>query len=224
MSFADVKDLVQIFFWIFAGSMTFLTYKNINKSLLSPVNTEYQKRVLENLSVLSGKLFSELKLGTEHYRGHSLQMRPIWKQMQSLYIEDKDSTRENGIDILDIEITSEFLFSQKLADEVRYDPFIPNEIREAVTTYLDCRTEASFDSTISSIQATLANIDKIIEANGEVPSSYFEEDINLFLENSYINHMDDRGFNYDKIEEMNKNIMIQVIEYIDSFNPRFNKN
>ncbi|PKH08179.1 hypothetical protein [Moritella sp. Urea-trap-13] len=224
MTFVDIKDLVQIVFWIFASSITFLTYRNINKSLLSPVNTEYQKRVLENLSVLSNKLFSELKSGTQDYRGHSLQMQPIWKQMQSLYIEDKDSTRENGIDILDINITSEFLFSQNLADEVRYDPFIPNEIREAVTTYLDCRTKVSFDSTVSSLHDTLINIDKIIEANGEVPSSYFEEDINIFLENTYLDYMDNNGFSDEIIEEMNKNIMTQILEYIDSFNPRFNKN
>lgn len=223
MNFADLKDLVQIIFWIFAGSITFLTYKNINKSLLSPVNTEYQKRVLENLSTLSSKLFAELKSGNDYYRCHSLQMRPIWKQMQNLYIEDKDSTQKKGIDISDINITSEFLFSQHLADEVRYDPFIPSEIRDAVTTYLDCRTEASFDSTVYSIHATLANIDKIIKDNGEVSNSYFEEDINLFLENSYLEHMDDRGFNNEEIEEMNKTIITQIIKYIDSFNPKVNR-
>jgi len=51
-----ILKLVQIAFYLTAAIIAVLTYLKAIRGLLSPVNTEYQKKVIERLGMVSDEL------------------------------------------------------------------------------------------------------------------------------------------------------------------------
>ena len=101
MDLESTKNLAQIGFWLGALILAFLTYRNARKTLLSPVNTEYQKRIFDSLVNISERLFSELKMGKSQ---HWIRQRPMKDALAEICEEwenNKDSVEKSGLELTD---------------------------------------------------------------------------------------------------------------------------
>jgi len=219
LDISQVKDFIQILFWVGAFTLAYLTYRNVNKTLLSPVNTEYQKRVFDSLSRISKELFAELKSGDGNYRLKNPPMAYIWDQMRSQYAQNKESVQKYGIEASDIDMSSEFEKLEGLADEVRFEPFLPKNIRKIVTSYLDDRTAASFDAMELSFNKFMNDLETIDDPSSTLNDEFFDTGINIDLENYYIDRLIELGFSEDNIQNKNREILNLIVEYLESFDP-----
>ena len=63
----DVQKAIQIAFWLVSGTVVVLTYLKARKSVLSTVNSEYQKRVMDRLQKLSEQLYEEFDMDSDEH-------------------------------------------------------------------------------------------------------------------------------------------------------------
>ena len=200
--------------------MSFLTFRNVNKTLLSPVNTEYQKRVFDSLSEVSKWLFAELKAGNRNYWLDNPPMGYIWEQMREQFKNNRNSVEKFGIEPSDINMSSEFKQLEKIADEMRYNPFLPKDLRESIVGYLDKRVQASFDAMECSFNAFMENLEGTKDYPKILNEEFFELTLNIDLENFYVDKISELGFSADDIEVRNKEFLTMIVEYLESFDPR----
>src|SRR2546421_8685461 len=54
-----IFKIVQAVFYAVAGTVAVLTYRSAKSGLLNPINTEYHKRIIDRLAMLSEELYQE---------------------------------------------------------------------------------------------------------------------------------------------------------------------
>ena len=208
-----LKNVAQILFWVLTSVLASLAYFNAKKTLLSPVNTEYQKRIFDKLEILSKKLFSELKIGDDNYWLYQRPMKEVFTEICNEYKNNKESVHEFGLEISCSSVGKNYIYFQKLADEIRYELFLPDALKEPLISYLEQRAEAEIFSTAFAVDSyiNMINENKNYE---EIDEEKFME-----IENFYIDGMSESGFDNEAITTKNKEIMDKIINYVQSFNP-----
>ena len=101
MSLETIKSVSQIAFWVSAIVLALLTYLNAKKTLLSPVNTEYQKRIFDTLTRINERLCSELKIGDERHFVRQLHMRQALEEICHEWKSNGASVEQHGLDLPD---------------------------------------------------------------------------------------------------------------------------
>ena len=208
-----VKGIVQVAFWIGALILAFLTYLNAKKTLLSPVNTEYQKRVFDSLTQLSERLFSELKIGAQDGLRYQRPMKEALVEICNKWEENKKSVEEFGLDLIEFPVSSDWFKFEKLADEVRFDLCVPVELKSTILSHLKERADASCYA------HGFAVTEFVKQVNAE--KSYHELSVDNFvdIENFYIEGMESAGMGGEEIYRKNQELMKEFILYIQSFDP-----
>jgi hypothetical protein len=138
----DTLKMVQIGFYVIAGVVAVLTYRAAKRGLLNTVNTEYQKRVLDRLAKLSEDLYSEFNPNSDSYltshKGVEQALGLIHNDFEGAKGEILSAGEWHGWVLL----PRDTLNLEKVLEPVRSDPFIPENIREAVIVLLEHRLEA----------------------------------------------------------------------------------
>src|SRR5690606_12654289 len=143
MSLETIKSVSQIAFWVSAIVLALLTYLNAKKTLLSPVNTEYQKRIFDTLTRLNERLCSELKIGDERHFVRQLHMREALEEICHEWKSNRASVEQYGLDLPDWPASKEWYEFYSLADDVRYTLFLPQELKDKTIAYLEERASAA---------------------------------------------------------------------------------
>jgi hypothetical protein len=128
----------QLVFYISAIAVAWLTYRSARRGLLSPIHTEYQKRVIERLSSLSTEIWSEFE---EHSEGLShVFVAEICERLR--FPKRFSDTVGPGSDAI---AAPRFEAARRLSQlHTRYtaDPFLPRRIRIAVLPLIKHRAWA----------------------------------------------------------------------------------
>ncbi|MFC2993196.1 hypothetical protein [Halomonas tibetensis] len=213
MDIESAKEVVQILFWVGALILAFLTYKNARKTLLSPVNTEYQKRIFDSLNKISNRLFSELKMGEDH---HWIKQRPMEDALGEICKEwegNKASVEEFGLELTDWPAAKDWYDFHSFADEVRYELFLPDSLRKKIISYMEERAESAQYAHNHAVQKFINQVNE--------NRSYHDLHVNNFIdiENFYIDGMDEMNMSIDKIYQRNEELMGEIVKYVQSFDP-----
>jgi|TARA_B100000749_G_scaffold88627_1_gene67237 hypothetical protein len=213
MDLESTKNLAQIGFWLGALILAFLTYRNARKTLLSPVNTEYQKRIFDSLVNISERLFSELKMGKSQ---HWIRQRPMKDALAEICEEwenNKDSVEKYGLELTDWPAASDWYEFHSLADEVRYELFLPEVLREKIVCYMEDRANAAEYAHDYAVQKFVE------EVNRERKYHTLTVDNFMDIENFYAEGMEKAEMSIDEIHQRNRALMNEFVRYIESFDP-----
>ena len=126
----DCQKFVQICFWIVSGTILVLTYLRARKSVLSTVNTEYQKRVMDRLQKLSEQLYEEFDVDNLQQWVMNRPLLEGIKQMNEEFEENKEHFLEKREWDEGFPYTSDLHSLNKILNPLKTDPFVPTEIRK----------------------------------------------------------------------------------------------
>ena len=91
-----IKSISQTVFYIVTTILAVLTYINAKKSILSPVNTEYQKRIFDRLSEVTNFISSEFQMGSPEYYLYQQPMKETLKEIVKEYENLKNKVEDDG--------------------------------------------------------------------------------------------------------------------------------
>jgi hypothetical protein len=137
-----VLGVLQAGFYISAAAVAWLTFLIARRGLLSPVNTEYHKRVMERLADISSELSEEWNPQSAAcwvYHGDQIRAAVDDLVLQFTEFEAGELEPESiGIEPwqLEVRLTEQF-------NRWRSDPFIPTEIRDLLLDFTLARASAS---------------------------------------------------------------------------------
>lgn len=210
--YVDLLKLVQIGFYSIAAIVTVLTYRAARRGLLNTVNTEYQKRVMDRLQKLSEDLYSEFDPSSEDYWPKVRPVDEALKRINSNFNRHKDKILAGG-ESFGIPVTQDVVRLQRLLDPVISDPFVPDNIREAVVDLLETRLDV-----LQSIYiAEFEQYERELAKQKHGPWTEFE-DVGA-LHNRIVGKQSLQGCWVDQIESDVHDIRGLIQEYFDSFNP-----
>lgn len=211
--YGDVLKIVQIGFYTVAAIVAILTYLAARRGLLNTVNTEYQKRVMDRLQKLSEDLYSEFDPSSETY----------WPNVRAVHegIEDINDVFERNRDEILVErkyyygvpVTKDVERLRRLLGPVISDPFIPDQIRNAVVDLLDNRIQVLESLYIDEFEKYSNDL-----AKGKHGPFTELDDVNK-IHNKIVEQQRLRGCGIAQIEEEVQEIRALIQDYFDSFNP-----
>jgi hypothetical protein len=132
-----ILPITQILFYVSAALVAWLTYRSARRGLLSPVNTEYQRRVIDRLSELSTSIWAEFE---EHPDG----LINVFVNEILCRLENPDERAAVDVAAVSTEAISgsRFATAQRL-DKIYWsywnDPFVPPNILAAFLPILKHR-------------------------------------------------------------------------------------
>jgi hypothetical protein len=211
--YGDALKLVQIGFYIVGAIVAILTYRAARRGLLNTVNTEYQKRVMDRLQKLSEDLYSEFDPSSETY----------WPKLRAVHdgIDDiNDVFERNRDEILaarkyyyGIPYTKDVQRLTRLLDPVISDPFVPDDIREAVVDLLENRIRVLSGLYAEQFEKYSNNL-----AKGKHEPLTELDDINR-IHNKIVEQQNLRVCGIGQIEDAVHEIRALIQDHFDSFNP-----
>jgi hypothetical protein len=210
--YGDLLKVVQIGFYSIAAIVAILTYRAARRGLLNTVNTEYQKRVMDRLQRLSEDLYSEFDPSSENYWPKVRPVDEALKRINSTFNRLKDEILDDG-ESFGIPVTQDVLRLQRLLDPVISDPFVPDNIREAVVDLLETR----LDVLQSVYIAEFERYERDLAKGKHGPWTEFE-DVGA-LHNQIVGKQRLQGCAIDQIESDVHDIRGLIQDYFDSFNP-----
>lgn len=214
----DTLKVVQICFYGVGMVLAVLTYRAAIKGWLTPTNTEYQKRVMDRLAKLSEDLYAEFDQTSDHYWP---KLRPVESA-----IEEMNRTFENNRE--ETLAAKEWLYGTPVATDIRRldrllhpvisDPFIPENIREAVVDLLENRLHVLRGIYLQEFEKYSNNLAK---GKHEPLNSDDDEDLEKINEihNRRVAEMRKQGCGIGDIESAVHDIRGLIQDYFDSFNP-----
>ena len=210
-----ILKVVQILSYIVAGAVAIFTYRSAIRGWLTPINTEYQKKVIETLDKISIDLASEFDLDSPNSWLVSAQkdFPAAVKSINQWFINDKEAILSKKEFHCPIPVLKEEMHLDKMLKRIISDPFIPSVIRSQLAEFLSNRTVAlrkTLHETFEGYQKALAQ--------GKYQDSLDEN--HSWLWNKFIEVIRKKGFGIEKNEETVNRIRIAIQEYFESFDPR----
>lgn len=218
ITISDIASLVQIAFYVTGSTVAVLTYKSAKKGLLNTVNTEYQKRVMDRLEVLSNLLYSEFDPESDKYWGKNegqITVMDIVKadikayenfKKKNLSLKPNERVPLSGVLIVSIEG-----HLRRVINEVKSDPFLPDEIANYVVEKLTFRRKNVHAIIMEEVRAYREKLFR---------HQYTDFDrLPAIISNKVLERMYEAGCGVSQVEEEVHEMRIMIREYLKSFNP-----
>ena len=133
MTIDEVLKLIQILFYIIAGTLGILTYLSAKKGLLNTVNTEYHKRAFDKIESLSQELLSEFDPKPENQWANGDNLKDFLKETHETFEKNKEQILKTKEFHSGIQMPKVFNRLQGIVQGIKSDPFLPKEIRNEVS-------------------------------------------------------------------------------------------
>jgi hypothetical protein len=210
----DVQKLVQIGFWLISGTVVILTYLRARKGVLSTVNSEYQKRVMDRLQKLSEQFYEEFETEVHFQPIHKSPMAEGVRRMNEEFNRCKDYCFEKQEWEGGIPVADDILKIKKVIGPLKSDPFVPKEIRDLVLELLETRSQVM----LSVYRQTFKRYGDSLANREREPS----DDILVIagLQNHALDLLREKGCASQQIEEEVHEIREAIQKYFESFDPR----
>ncbi len=206
----NVFRIVQTIFYAAGTILAILTYRAARHGLLNSVNTEYQKRVMDRLHKLSEDLYSEFDPESPNYWCKGGRFAEAVQEIKDEFLANKEEILQDRKFEIAVTVPPEELHFQALLEPIRSDPFMPEQIRQAVLTLLDTRIQVGRDIRISELEAYALRL-----AKGKPLT-----DDDAFIVHNAINREEYlRGCGVAQIEDDVHEIRALIQDYFDQFNP-----
>jgi len=185
--------------------------------LLNTVNTEYQKRVMDRLETLSNTLYSEFYQDSEEYwlntTGKVTVVSIVLEDLEHYKnFKEKNMSLEPGEKYrIGVPVTSMDEKLTNLIDNIKSDPFLPDEIANRAVEKLTFRRDNMSIITLEEISAYREKLFRHQFTN--------LEGLPFALSNKIHDRMYESGCGIEQVEEDVHNIRILIREYLKSFNP-----
>lgn len=148
ISLDQVQKIAQTAFYITLTIVTVLTFLRAKKGLLSNVNTEYHKKVIERLDELSKTLLDEYDLDSpNHWSKHSLAGDAV-RKINKQFLTSKEAILREGKFEPGIPTNQDYERLSRLVQRVKSDPFIPQKVRDKAVDLLGTRADVIFEAHI----------------------------------------------------------------------------
>jgi hypothetical protein len=204
--------IFQVLFYITGSTIAVLTYIKAKNGLLNSVNTEYQKKVMERLSVLATEMYDEFDDTSEKFWAKEDQAKEVLSELHEQIVPYKHEI------ITKKEIHPGFKLPTKLNElntflnKLKSDPFIPKVIRDKVINLLEKRTSAMFSSYIEELEDYKSGLKE---------GKYWDtlETNHHWFHNKINQRLYDNGCGISQIEEAAHEIRNDIQSYFESFNP-----
>ena len=204
--------LFQVLFYITASTIAVLTYIKAKNGLLNSVNTEYQKKVMERLSLLASEIYDEFDRTSDKFWAKEDQAKEVLQDLHEKIIPYKHEILTTKEMPPGVRLPSKFEELDVFLSKLKSDPFIPRKIREKVVSLLEKRTRAMFTSYMQELDSYK---DGLKEGNYwdtlETNHHWFHNKINEKLYKE--------GCGISQIEEAAHEIREEIQKYFESFNP-----
>jgi hypothetical protein len=212
----DVQKAVQIGFWVVSGTVVVLTYLRARKGVLSTVNSEYQKRVMDRLQKLSEDLYAEFDHSSPTWWAKTDHMRPCIERINEEFDSDKEAILANKITDFSpgYPVSPLELGLSSMLQSIESDPFVPLDIRVLVKDLLENRLAAIRDVSMKVYGDYMKGL-----ALGKIQPYRTVEDWGG-LHNKMVDELRNRGCNVDQIEAEVHEIRKAIQRYFESFDPR----
>ena len=204
--------IFQVLFYITGSTIAVLTYIKAKNGLLNSVNTEYQKKVMERLSLLAMEMYDEFDENSENFWANEDQSKEVLSDLHEEIVPYKHEILTNKEINPGFSMPSKFDELSTFLKKLKSDPFIPKVIREKVINLLEKRINTMF----SSYREELENYKSGLQDGKywdtlETNHHWFHNKIN---ERLYAN-----GCGITQIEEAAHEIRNDIQSYFESFNP-----
>jgi hypothetical protein len=210
----DALKIVQTIFYAVGVVLAVLTYLSAKRGLLNPVNTEYQKRVMDRLQKLSEDLYSEFDPSSPTHWATNKPVHDAIQQINEVFVNNKSDMLAQKKYYYGTPVTEDVIRLNRLLDPVVSDPFIPDNIRDAVIDLLKNRLQV-----MSSIYWREFNRYADHLAKGKRPPLTELDDVNK-IHNKIVEQMNEQGCGISQIEGEVHEIRGLIQAYFDSFNPQ----
>lgn len=209
----SINKLVQISFYVITVIIGVCTYRNAKKGLLNPVNTEYQKKVIERLSEISTQLGNEFyNDSTKNWYAINNLQEPV-NRINSIFTEYKEKIlKEKKFVEFAYPLPELSTHLRTLISRIKFDPFVPKDIRNLIIDLLESRLNYT----------ELIIVEELEKYKDELAlgmhTQYFEYNDGL-VENRVNNRLEQLGLDEIQIEESVNNIQSEIQNYFNSFKP-----
>lgn len=211
--YGDILKIAQIGFYTIAAIIAILTYRAARRGLLNTVNTEYQKRVMDRLHKLSDDLYSEFDPSSQAYWPNVRPVHEALEHINSVFDRNKDEILAARSYRYGVPVTKDIKRLRQLLGPVISDPFVPDNIREAVVDLLETRLGVLQSIYYAEFERYAGEL-----ARGKHGPWTEVDDVNK-LHNRIVEQQQLQGCGVSQIEEDVHEIRALIQDYFDSFNP-----
>lgn len=211
----NISKIFQIAFYVVGGSVAVMTYLKAKNGLLNTINTEYHKKVIERLALLSDELFAEFdRSGDKFWSKDDIAGEVIKRIHEELadYKEDILSKKADPKDICGIPVPSKHQEIDAYLNRVKSDPFIPPTIRNKVVSYLSGRSS-------SMMNAIVEEAELYIKGLGEGKYWSTSETNQYWFHNHLMDRIRKDGFGIQDNEKLVIEIREDIRKYFEAYNP-----
>ncbi|MEH7321212.1 hypothetical protein V7113_30535 [Priestia megaterium] len=210
----EISSIVQICFYITGSTIAILTYRSAKKGLLNTVNTEYQKRVMDHLAELSNMLCAEFDQDSEQYwalPNNNPEFVSIVEGIINRYSEHLQKHGNSETFELTYELRKEHWRARELAERIKSDPFLPDDIASYVVNHLEKRSEVLGETIIEEFES----LREILRT--QQFSSLDKLPFNTHMK--IVSKLNDKGMSMHHIAEEVHHIRGMIKEHLKSYNP-----
>jgi len=190
----------------------FFTYLTAKRGLLSPVNTEYQKKIIEHLGAVSEELLSEFDPQSNRYWAKTNVAQEVLTRLHADIRNKKTELLAAGKYHGGIPSTAAEQYLDRLIERLKTDPFLPKQIRVKVVDLLENRLAVMRGILRSELDQYANEL-----AQGKHWSSL---DDNWGWLSNQINHeLYKRGCGISQIQAEVHELRLAIQSYLEKFNP-----
>jgi hypothetical protein len=208
----SIQKLFQTLFYLTGGVVAVLTYLSAKKGLLNTVNTEYHKKVIDNLKTLSDELWSEFDANSENYWLRSGSIKGIVDEIHKSFLSRKEEILKAKIFEDGILIGADQGRYSALTARYKSDPFLPNPIREKVVEFLHNRSKVLQEARWVTLRKYMQDL-----ANGNNLDTL--ENNWGWLHNEVLQYCTERGAGLSQAELKIDEIRLLIQKYFEKYNP-----
>jgi len=212
ISLDNAQKVAQIAFYVTLIVVTILTFLRAKKGLLSNVNTEYHKKVIERLAELSKTLLDEYDFDSPSHWSKRRMVDDAVEAINKEFLRRKAEILREGKFQPGIRSNPDYERLSRLAQRVKSDPFIPSEIRDKIVDLVGTRADVI-------LEAHLRQMHKYCD---ELAAGKYErslEDSKAVVHNRVMAELRERGCGIDEIEKEVHKLRLAIQKYFREFYP-----
>jgi hypothetical protein len=207
-----VVKIFQVMFYITGSAIAILTYIKAKNGLLNSVNTEYQKKVMDRLSILAKEVYDEFDRTSDKFWAKEDQAKEVLHDLHEKIIPYKHEILTKKEMPPGVKLPSKFEELDVFLNKIKSDPFVPRKIREKVVFLLEKRTKTMFTAYMQEIDAY---------KDGLKEGKYWDtlETNHHWFHNQINDRLYKEGCGISQIEEAAHEIRDEIQGYFESFDP-----
>lgn len=208
----DWQGLAQIAFYVTVIIVTILTFLRARKGLLSTINTEYHKKVIERLDEVSKILIDEYDFDSPNHWSKRSPVDEAVEEINKHFLEHKEDILKAREFHTGIRSNPDYDRLSHLVQRIKSNPFIPKSIRQKATDLLDNRAKVIIQVHLDQLTKYCHQLAKG-EYNGKLERSKH------VIHNRVLHELNKRGCGITQIEEEVHNLRISIQEYFERYHP-----